>query len=289
MKEALFYKKLDNKKVNCKACYRNCIIEDENLGFCSVRQNLDGKLYSLVYGKPVSINIDPIEKKPIYHFLKKTKTLSIGTFGCNFDCDFCQNFKISKVKNKSQLNSKNLTYPREIIKIAKNNNIKSISYTYTEPTIFVEYALDIMKLARKEGIKNIWVSNGYMQEDVVKEISKYLDAINIDLKGDEEFYFSLINKTDFKKVLKNIKTFHKKKIHIEITNLLIDGYNTEPEKIKEIVDFVASISKDIPIHFSRAFGYYRLKNIEPTKYSSLKLAEKIAKGAGLKYIYLGNI
>jgi pyruvate formate lyase activating enzyme len=289
MKEALFYKKLKEDIVNCKACYKNCIIKEGEVGFCSVRQNINGKLYSLVYGKPISINIDPIEKKPLYHFLQKTKTLSIGTFGCNFDCDFCQNFKISKVTDINQIEKQKIVTPKEIVTIAKANNLKSISYTYTEPTIFVEYALEIMKLAKKEGLKNIWVSNGYMQKEVVKEISKYLDAINIDLKGDKEFYYSLINKTDVLKVKENIKLFNKNKVHIEITNLLIEGYNTEEKQIKEIVNFIASISKEIPVHFSRAFGYYRLDNIRPTNISFLKLAEKTAKDAGLKYVYLGNV
>ncbi len=289
MKEALFYKKLKDKKVQCIACNRFCVIPIEETGFCRVRKNINGILYSLVYGKPVAINVDPIEKKPIYDFLPGTKTLSFGTLGCNFDCSFCQNYNISNAKEEKEINKICNTSPKKIVSLALENNCPSISYTYTEPTIFIEYALETMKLANENGLKNIWVTNGYMSSDVAKEITKYLDAINIDIKGDSEFYKKLINETDVNLVLKNIKFFKENNVHVEVTNLLIERENTRPEQIEWICKEIAKISKDIPIHFSRSFPHYRMRKITPTRIDTLKLAEKIAKKEGLKKVYLGNI
>lgn len=286
-KEALFYRKLSGKNVKCMLCYRSCKISDGCTGFCAVRKNISGKLYSLVYGKPVTINIDPIEKKPIYHYLPKTKTLSIATTGCNFDCSFCQNSNISKATPLSI--SKCFVSPEDVVSMAIANDCPSISYTYTEPTVFVEYALDIMKLAKKLGLANIWVSNGYMQKQVSKKISKYLDAINIDLKGDKAFYEDLINGTDAERVKENIKLFLDLGVHVEVTNLLIERHNTRKNQIQEIVDFVASVDKSIPLHFSASWPHYKLRNIVPTRLTTLKLAEEIALRKGIKYVHLGNI
>jgi len=291
MIESLFYKKLNNKEkeVQCLACNRSCIISCNKTGFCKVRKNIDGTLYSLVYGKPVSINIDPIEKKPIFDFLPGTNTLSFGTYGCNFDCDFCQNYGISNLKGEEKINKIKEITPEDVVSLAIENNCPSISYTYTEPTIFVEFALDTMKLAKKAGLANIWVTNGYMTNDVAKKISKYLDAANIDIKGNADFYKRLINGTDVNQVLKNIKLFHKKGVHVEVTNLLIEGENTRPEEIEWICKEIGKISKDIPIHFSRSFPYYKMQKIIPTKLETLKLAERIARKEGIKKVYLGNI
>ncbi|MFH0906314.1 MAG: AmmeMemoRadiSam system radical SAM enzyme [archaeon] len=299
LKEAKFYSKLKDKKLRCNLCYRSCIITLGKSGFCNVRKNLSGKLYSLVYGKPCSINIDPIEKKPIYNYLPGTKTLSLATVGCNFDCKFCQNFSISKVSasnlgrnfalNLGQKIKKDYVSPKEIVNLAIESNCPSISYTYTEPTVFFEYALDIMKLARKNNLKNIWVSNGYMQKRPALKIAKYLDAINIDLKGDKEFYNCLINGADVEVVKENIKLFHKRAAHVEITNLLIEKENTKDEQIRQIASFVASINKNIPLHFSASFGSYKMKSIIPTKIKTLIRAREIANSFGLKYVYLGNI
>jgi len=284
-----YYKVIDSKNtIKCLACNRYCSILEGKTGFCNIRKNINGKLVLLVYSKPISICVDPIEKKPLYDFLPGTKTLSLGTPGCNFDCSFCQNYTISNCKN---INLDKIDYvsPEQIIALAKKNKTPSISYTYTEPTVFVEYALDIMKLAHKEGIKNIWVTNGYFSKVVFKDISKYLDAVNVDLKGTQDFYDKLIPGIKVVKVKENIKALHKKKIHIEITNLLIEDYNTSPKDIQEIVDFVYSVSPKVPLHFSRSFGYYRLKGIVPTRLETLRLAEKIAKDKGLENVYLGNI
>lgn len=283
-----YFKKLDDKKVQCTLCFRFCVIPDGKTGFCKVRKNQAGKLVSMVYGKPISINIDPIEKKPIYHYLPNTMSLSLGTPGCNFDCAFCQNHDISNCAN---INLDNLSYfsPQKIVSLALANFTPSISYTYTEPTVFAEYALDIMKKAREAGLKNIWVSNGYFSRQLLGDILPYFDAINIDLKGTQAFYDKLIPGISVTHVHDNIRLLYESKIHIELTVLLIDGYNTSKTELEELTDFVCSVSKDIPLHFSRAFPHYRLKDISPTKLESLKLAEKIAKAKGIRQVHLGNI
>jgi len=289
MKEAMFYRKKKDKIVQCIACNRRCIINDGKTGFCKVRKNIDGILYSLVYGKPVALHVDPIEKKPIFNFLPGTKTLSFGTYGCNFDCDFCQNYDISNVGKEDKIKAIKEVTPKEIVALAIKNNCPSISYTYTEPTIFIEFAIEIMELAKEKGIRNIWVTNGYMSKDAAKEIVKFLDAANIDLKGNASFYKRLVNDTDVKKVLENIKYFYQKGVHIEVTNLLIEGENTKPKEIEWLCKEVTKISKDIPLHFSKSFPHYKMKRISPTKITSLKLAETIAKKEGIKKVYLGNL
>jgi len=283
-----YFKIIDSNSIQCTACYRACIIKENNTGFCKVRKNIDSRLVTLVYNKISSINIDPIEKKPIFNFLQSTKTLSFGTLGCNFDCAFCQNHEISNCNNKCLELTRQYS-PEEIVNLAIEKNCPSISYTYNEPTVFVEFALDTMKLAHKNGLKNIWISNGYMSKEVLKDIVPHLDAINIDLKGTQDFYNALIPGIYVKHIKENIKELYENKIHIEITNLLIENYNTDSKDIQEIVDFVYSVSPDIPLHFSRSFPHYRLNHITPTKLETLKLAEKLAKEKGLVNVYLGNI
>ncbi|MCK4805590.1 MAG: radical SAM protein, partial [Candidatus Pacebacteria bacterium] len=191
MKKAILYEKVEDNKVRCQACHNQCLINSKGIGICGVRQNIDGDLYLLVYGKAISVNIDPIEKKPLFHFLPGEKVFSLGTMGCNFDCNFCQNWEISqapKIQN-IQYSILNTDFygeewgPEKIVKYCKDNKIPIIAYTYNEPTVWIEYALDTMKLAKKEGIKNIWVSNGFMSEKSLNLIAPYLDAINIDLKS----------------------------------------------------------------------------------------------------------
>jgi pyruvate formate lyase activating enzyme len=284
MKETLFYDKLSGKKVHCRLCARNCHISEGKLGFCKVRKNVGGKLYSLVYGRPCSIAIDPIEKKPLYHFLPGTKTLSIATVGCNFRCSFCQNFEISQVK---EIIGKE-TSPKEIVDIAKKAKVQSISYTYAEPTMFFEYALDIMKLAKKVGIKNIWVSNGYTSKEAIKKMAPYLDAINIDVKGDEKVYNELCL-ASLKPVLESLKEYKLQKVWIEITCLIIPGKNDSEKWMKEITLWIKeNLGEETPLHLSRFFPTYKLTDIEPTPISTLKKLHIIAK-KHLKNVYVGNV
>jgi len=291
--EAKLYKKLQGGKVKCGLCNHRCLISHNKMGICGVRLNKNGKLYSLIYGRPISVHIDPIEKKPLYHFMSKTDTLSFGTFGCNFRCDWCQNWEISQT-NKSDLSviekiSLKVS-PKEMVARAKKENCPSISYTYTEPTIFFEYALNTMKLAHKAGFKNIWVSNGYFTKKAFRQFEPYLDAINIDLKGFSNRNYLKYCGARLRPVLNNLKRIKKvKHIHLEITTLIITGVNDDEKQLKQIADFIASLDKNIPWHLSRFFPCYKMTDTPPTPISTLKKAQKIGQKTGLKYVYLGNI
>jgi len=295
MKECYLYKKLNDQKVQCQTCNHRCtIIANGKRGICGVRENQNGKLYLLVYGKAIAVNIDPIEKKPFYHFLPGTYSLSIATVGCNYSCRWCQNWEISqaskdpKIGHRLEITGENWP-PKKIVEEAIKNNCPSISYTYTEPTIFLEYALDTMKLAHQAGLKNTWVSNGYFSDKTLELVAPYLDAINIDLKGFNEKNYLKYSGAHLKPVLENIKAVYKKKIHLEITTLVIPRINDSENELKKIANFIASIDKKIPWHISRFFPAYKMIDIEPTPPETLKKAYTIGKSAGLKNVYLGNI
>lgn len=286
MKEALLYKQIKDNFVQCRLCSHFCMIKTGKKGKCGVRVNKDGKLYSLVYGKPVSLAVDPIEKKPLYHFLQKTKTYSIATQGCNFSCLFCQNFEISQEKD---IMTSDTVTPEEIVESAIEKGCKSISYTYTEPTVFMEYALDIMRIASRKGLKNIWVTNGFMSKECFDMISEFLDAANVDLKSFSDEFYDKVCGAKIQPVLDTIKRIHKAGIHLEITTLIIEGKNDSVPELKNIAKFISGIDKNIPWHISRAFPMYKMQNINPTPLTTLTLAKKIGKEAGLRYIYIGNV
>ena len=293
MRETLLYKKLNNKMVQCGICNHRCVILPQKRGFCNVRENQNGILYSLIYGKVIAENIDPIEKKPLYHFMPGTNSLSIATIGCNFRCLHCQNWQISQAskKNKEQTNilGENLS-PKEIVKHCLKNKCQSISYTYTEPTIFLEYALDIMKLAKKHKIKNVWVSNGYMTKEVIELIAPYLDAINIDLKSFSEKFYNKYCGTKIEPVLENLKFLKQKNIWIEITTLIIPTLNDNLKELKKIAEFIfQKLGSNVPWHISKFFPSYQLENIPSTLIEILIKAREIGLNAGLKYVYLGNV
>jgi pyruvate formate lyase activating enzyme len=284
MKEALFYGKMEGKNLHCFLCARSCVINETNVGFCSVRKNINGKLYSLVYGKSCSIAIDPIEKKPLYHFMPGTKALSIATVGCNFRCSFCQNFEISQPK---MIVGKEVS-PKEVVELARKAKTESIAYTYTEPTMFYEYALDIMKLAHKSGLKNIWVSNGYTGKEAIRKMKVLLDAVNIDIKGDEKVYNELCG-ASLKPVLEALKEYKKENVWIEITCLIIPGKNDSLKWMKEITLWIKeNLGEETPLHISRFFPIYNLRDISPTPLPTLQGLHKIAK-KNLKHVYLGNV
>jgi pyruvate formate lyase activating enzyme len=286
MKEALFYEKLANKKVHCHLCPRNCIILDGKTGFCRVRQNRNGILYSLVYDKLCSMNIDPIEKKPLFHFYPGSLCLSVSTVGCNLNCSFCQNWEIS---HPDQIFGDDIS-PERIVETAKENNVPGIAYTYTEPTIFFELAYDTMKLARKEGLYNVWVSNGYINPEPAKKAAKYMDAINVDLKGDVKFYQKLCSVPNEEPMKKALKIYKEEGVWIEITNLIIPGFNDKQEQIKKLVSWVKNnLGTDTPLHFSRFYPQYKMLDVKPTPVETLEKAVDIAKKAGMHYAYLGNV
>jgi len=284
MYECVLYKKLQDKKVQCIACNHRCVITERKRGICGVRENVNGKLQLLVYGLIVSENIDPIEKKPLYHFLPKTQTYSIGTVGCNFKCDFCQNYEISQLKT---IVGKETT-PEQIVDRAIKSGCKSISYTYNEPTIFAEFVKDTAVLAKRAGLANILVTNGYETGECLEFFEKDIDAMNIDLKSFTEDFYNKICKAKLKPVLQTIKLAHKKGIHIEITTLIVPGENDSLQELEKIAKFISKIDKNIPWHISRFFPMYKMNNKEKTSIDILKEAERIGKKY-LNNVYLGNV
>ncbi|MGM0438880.1 MAG: AmmeMemoRadiSam system radical SAM enzyme [Patescibacteria group bacterium] len=288
MKKALLQKKIDNKKVKCLNCAHYCTLSEEETGKCNMRQNKGGELRVYNYGQVAALNIDPIEKKPLYHFLPSTKSLSIATPGCSFSCKNCQNWRLSQRK-KDQLNEKYIS-PANIVKMAKDKGVESISYTYGEPIIFLEYALDIMKLAEKENIKNVWVSNGYFSKESLEKVSPYIDAINIDLKSFSDDFYKNVCGGRLKPVLKSIKNLYNS-AWLELTTLIIPGYNDSKKELKSIAKFIYSIDKNIPWHVSKFSSRFSkdMKDVPDTSDEILEKAYKIGKEAGLNYIYPGNI
>ncbi|MBM3248305.1 MAG: AmmeMemoRadiSam system radical SAM enzyme [Candidatus Omnitrophica bacterium] len=288
LKEAMYYEKLKDKVVNCHLCPRRCVIQDKKRGFCGVRENRSGVLYTLVYAKPCAVHIDPIEKKPLFHVLPGSSAYSIATAGCNLRCKFCQNWQISQALPED-VKSYNLS-PQEVVDKAKKAGAKTVAYTYTEPTIFYEYMLDTAKIAKKEGILNVMHSAGHINETPLKELCKYLDAANIDLKGFSQDFYGSMSMGDLGSVLQTLKILKEEGVWIEITNLVLPGLNDDPELLKDMCVWIKdNLGADTPIHFSRFFPMYKLTNISPTPVETLEKAHEIAKDAGLKYVYIGNM
>jgi pyruvate formate lyase activating enzyme len=288
-KEALLYEKLKDKLVHCYLCNHHCRIGDGKFGFCGVRQNSEGILYSCVYGKVIASHADPIEKKPLYHFLPGSLSLSIATTGCNFRCGFCQNWEISQSSIRDGDLAGEEFLPRDIVKAALDNQCRSISYTYTEPTIFFEYALDVAKLAKTKGLYNNFVTNGYMTEQALKMLKSYLDAANIDLKFFKDASYQKICKGHLEAVLNSIRIMHRLNIWVEITTLVVPGENDSEAELQDIATFIASVDKNIPWHISRFHPDYKFREYSPTPEATLKRAQGIGNKAGLNYIYVGNV
>lgn len=298
MKESILYEKLEDKKVRCKTCSHYCRIEPGKRGICGVRENIDGELFFLPYGRAVAANIDPVEKKPLFHFMPRTQTFSIGTVGCNLRCGNCQNWTISQFSKFPDTTREMIEKsgddlpPREIVRLARENNCPSISYTYTEPTIFLEYALDTMKQAKRAGLKNIWVSNGFMSPETLKLIIPYLDAINIDIKSFDEKFYQTNCGARLKPVLENCKALVKNKIWLEITTLVIPTLSDDEKMLRKIAEFIKNELGDfVPWHVSAFSGAisWKLQHLPETPIEKIKQAYDIGKKAGLKYVYAGNV
>jgi len=298
MKEALFYNREADLKVLCHLCRFRCLIADGACGVCAVRENRGGTLYTLVYGNLCAEHIDPIEKKPLFHVMPGSNSYSIATPGCNFHCLHCQNYSISQVVrnpslrgtiNNPQLRSTVYT-PHDIIRSALDNNCRSISYTYTEPTIFFEFACDTAKLATESGLKNIFVTNGYISKEALTAIAPSLDAANIDLKGfSDDFYRDIVH-AKLSEVLSSIIEYRELGIWLEITTLVIPGLNDSDSELQGIADFiVTNLGKDTPWHVSAFYPTYKLTNRSRTPASTLKKAREIGVAAGLRYVYEGNV
>ncbi|KJR40253.1 radical SAM domain-containing protein [Candidatus Magnetoovum chiemensis] len=289
MKEAILYHKLDGMKVQCYLCAHKCVIKPGSLGFCSVRENVNGVLYSKVYGKLCSTAVDPIEKKPLFHFLPGSKTLSISTVGCNFKCLHCQNASISQFpkEHNGQVFGTDVSAER-IVEIAQEERCDTISYTYTEPTIFMEFALDCARIAKQRGLKNVFVSNGYMTPESAATIIPHLDANNIDLKGDDEFYKKICS-ARVGPVKDTIKMMLEQGVWVEVTTLVIPGLNDSEPVLKEIAEFIKSLDTAIPWHVTAFYPTHKLADRRPTPENVLVWARRIGFEAGLKFVYVGNI
>ena len=292
MEEAKFYTN-EGKTVMCNLCHHQCRIEEGKTGICGVRKNKQGILYSCAFGRGIYSDIDPIEKKPLFHFLPGTMTYSIGSCGCNFACSNCLNFSASQPKQIDKLlKSSDCVSPARVIENVIGDDCPSISYTYNEPTINTEFALETMKMAYANKIKNVWVSNGYMSDECLDSILPYLDAINIDLKSmDDDFYRSNC-KARLAPVLKNIKRLKDEQVHLEITTLIIPSLSSDIEMLTRLVDFIVTeLDTDTPWHITRFSPSvsWRLKDLPTTGEDMIYGAYEIAKTAGLKYVYVGNI
>ena len=298
MKESSFYTKLyegnssSEKPVKCNLCGRMCKISTEGLGFCNTQKNIDGKLYSLNYHRMASCHTDPIEKKPLYHFLPGSSTYSIGGFGCNFSCLNCQNYMLS-MNSYDEFNSTQIL-PETIVKNAINDNCLSISWTYNEPTLYFDFARETSLISHRENLKNAYVSNGYMSEESLEETVKFIDAFNIDLKFFDDRLYREICGGKLGIVLDNLKIIYEAKnkygTHLEITTLLINDFNTDEDHIRSICNFVLEeLGAEVPIHFSRFFPMHKMSDKSPTKIDYLLRAKEIAIDMGMEYVYLGNM
>lgn len=287
-RKALYYEKLPGQRVQCKLCPRECVLDVGQYGTCGVRFNQNGELKTTAYGYICALNIDPVEKKPLFHFLPGSPTFSIAIAGCNVRCVFCQNWQISMAK-PSEVQSVYLT-PQELIQKAKESKCPSISYTYSEPVVFYEYVLECAKLAHKSGLKNILVTSGYINPEPLKELCPYLDGIHLDLKGFSDKYYLLIAGVKLAPVLETIKILKQYKVHTELVNLVIPTLNDSPDEIKKMCLWIKeNVGPDTPLHFSRFFPNYKLTNISPTPVETLEMARKIALASGLHYVYIGNV
>ena len=290
LKEALFFDRLEQNRIRCNLCAHHCVIPDGRLGVCRVRKNVAGILYTLGYGRTISQNVDPVEKKPLYHFYPGSMTYSIATPGCNFRCEWCQNWQISQMPRERELILGYKATPEEIVGSALESGSRSISYTYTEPTVFFEYACDVARLAHQSGLANIFVTNGYMTREMLEMFHPYLDAANVDLKAFREKTYHRYVGAELQPILDNMKLMKKLGIWLEVTTLVIPGINDDPFELRDAAQFVAQeLGAETPWHISRFFPAYRMTNIPPTPLTTLQQAQHIGHEEGLQYVYIGNI
>ena len=283
-----YYKKEEGKdRIICLLCQHYCKLKEGQVGICGVNKNVEGELKNLVYGHPIALNVDPVEKKPLYHMLPGSKALSFGTVGCNFKCPFCQNWNISQ---ETKVNKEIEVSPKQMVELALEHGVESIAYTYNEPTIFYPYAKDIGLIAKEKGLKNIFVSNGFESEEIVEDMASWVDAANIDLKSWNETYYKKVLKGGLEAVKNTLKRMVKAGIWVEVTTLIIPGENDSDEDLKAMAEFIANdLGKHVPWHLSAFHPDYKMLDHESTKLETLQRAKKIGQKAGLDYIYLGNV
>jgi pyruvate formate lyase activating enzyme len=289
MKEALLYEKLPEQRVKCNLCNHRCLIGEGKKGICAVRENRGGTLYTLVYRRLISRNVDPVEKKPMFHFAPGSRSFSIATVGCNFRCDFCQNYEISQMpREENQITGQDVA-PEEIVAMARKTGCKTIAYTYTEPTIYFEYAYDIALRASKAGLKNIFVTNGYMSEEALRTFHPHLHGANVDLKAFRDQFYRERCGGRLEGVLHSLRVMKELGVWVEVTTLIIPGLNDSEEELRDLAGFIASLGKEIPWHISRFHPMYRMLDRSPTSVKILERARKMGMDAGLRYVYTGNV
>jgi pyruvate formate lyase activating enzyme len=289
IREALLYEKLTDSRVQCALCAHRCKINAGRRGLCGVRENKDGILYSLVFGTLIAEQVDPIEKKPFFHVHPASRSYSIATVGCNFSCDFCQNHEISQMPRSTLMIMGEDTAPATIVERAKNSHCKTIAYTYTEPTVYLETALETAKIACRDGLQNVFVTNGFMTPEAVDIIAPYLAAANVDLKSFRDEFYKKQCGARLKPVLDSLKKMKERGIWLEITTLLIPGLNDSTEELKDIAAFILSLGAETPWHISRFHPQFKRLETPSTPIDSLHRACLIGKEAGLKYVYSGNV
>jgi pyruvate formate lyase activating enzyme len=289
IREAMLYEKIADQRVHCNLCAHKCIIKPGRRGVCGVRENRDGILYSLVYGTLIAEHIDPIEKKPFFHVYPGSKSYSIAAVGCNFNCEFCQNHEISQMPRSTLMIMGEDIPPAEIVARAKESGSKTIAYTYTEPTVYFELAFETAKLAQAEGIKNVFVSNGFMTPQAIATITPFLAAANVDLKSFRDDFYKKQCGAKLQPVLECLQKMKEAGIWVEITTLLIPALNDSDEELKDIADFIAGLGKETPWHISRFHPQFKMLHTPVTPVSALERAREIGKRAGLKYVYSGNV
>jgi len=284
----MYYTRLDRNRVQCDLCYRSCIITQGRRGFCRNRENRQGILYTVVYGRPSAVHTDPIEKEPQHHMLPGTNMLSLGTAGCNFRCLHCHNWHLSQ-RSIEEIGRYYDYSPQEVVNRAKELGVPTISATYNEPTVFYEYLLDYARIAKKEGLRILWHSNGYMQPPPLKELLKYTDAVTVDLKGFSRLAYEN-SSAELKPVLKTLQIIKEAGIWLEIVNLVIPAINDSIQETRGMCEWIRdNLSPEVPLHFSRFFPNYKLTNLSPTPIETLERAYKRAQQVGLQYVTLGNV
>ena len=288
LKEAMFYEHLDGGKVRCHLCAHNCIIPEGGVGICRVRKNIGGTLYTLIYSLASAVAVDPVEKKPLYHFYPGSSVLSFGTVGCNLRCQYCQNWHISQVK-PDDYNLKPVGEPESVPSLIRRSACDGVAFTYNEPTIWYEFAYDVSRIVKEHGYYTIFVSNGYMNPEPLRKLAPYLDAINIDVKAFQDELYMKMSKAHLQPVLDTLVLAHKLGIHIEITTLLVPGFNDSPEDLKRQTEWIVeNLGQDVPLHLTRYHPDYKYE-VPATPLHLLIDSYKIAKDAGLNYVYLGNV
>lgn len=287
--EARYYEKLDKGKVICYLCAHKCKINDGKIGICGVRENRGGALHSLIYGKLIAHHTDPIEKKPLFHFQPGSSSFSVSTVGCNFKCLHCQNADISQMPGDRRQILGDLVLPDRIVDMAVNSKCKSISYTYTEPTIFMEYAYDIAVIASKNGLKNVMVTNGYMTKEVMEQVKPFFHGANVDLKSFREEFYRKICKAKLAPVLDAIRFLKEMGLWIEVTTLVIPSHNDTEEELRKIARFIYSVAPGIPWHISAFHPTYKMMQLSRTPLSIIDRAREIGFEEGLRYVYTGNV